>query len=61
MLIQHLVSHKKPLLPLLVPVLVVPTIDTITLPGLEMEVAVTDIRVLRDVICQATVMLFSST
>ena len=37
------------------------TIDTITLPGLETEVAVTDIRVSRDVISHATVTLFSST
>jgi len=36
-------------------------IDTITLPGLEKEVAVTDISVSRDVICHTTVMLFSST
>ena len=37
------------------------TIDTITLPGLETEVAVTIIRVSRDVISHATVTLFSST
>ena len=36
-------------------------IDIITLPGLETEVAVTDIRVSRDVITHATVTLFSST
>jgi len=37
------------------------TIDTITLPGLETEVAVTGIRVSRDVINHATVTLFYST
>ena len=36
-------------------------IDTITLPDLETEVAVTDIRVSRDVISHATFTLFSST
>ena len=36
-------------------------IDTITLPGLETEVAVTGIRVSRDVINHATVTLFYST
>ena len=37
------------------------TIDTITLPGLETEVAVADVCVSRDVISHTTVTLFSST